>query len=90
MDETRVSSSQFQADFAALSARARLEPIIITDGESDALVVVSAKEWSRLKRLESELPSCWIEAVRVAAAPDEPAVPEAELRLRRRLQGVSL
>jgi prevent-host-death family protein len=96
MDDTRVSVSQFEADFAALSARAQQEPVVITEGGRDALVLLSAEEWSRLKHLEryvaavSDLPACWIEAVRVAAAPDERGVTEAELKQRRRLQGVSL
>src|SRR3954452_7184524 len=77
MNVTKVSASEFQQDFGALSDRARHEPVVITKHGRDSLVVMSAEEWMRLKRrdrrvgLTSELPEEWIEAVRNAKAPDE-------------------
>lgn len=77
MQPTRVTASQFQQAFGALSDKARLEPVVITKRGRDALVVMSAEEWARLKRrdrqvgLAAELPAEWIEAVRNAKAPDE-------------------
>ncbi len=86
MQRTRVSASQFQAAFGALSDKARHEPVIITKHGHDSLVVMSAEEWHRLMRrdrrvgLTAELPEEWIEAVRQANVPDEFAPLNAELK----------
>ena len=85
MQPTRVSASEFQQAFGALSDKARHEPVVITKHGRDSLVVMSAEEWERLKRrdrrggLTTELPEEWVEAVRRAKAPDEFAHLNAEL-----------
>jgi prevent-host-death family protein len=86
MQRTRVTASEFQQAFGALSDKARHEPVIITKHGRDSLVVMSAEEWERLKRrdrrvgLTSELPEEWVEAVRSAKVPDEFAHLDAELK----------
>jgi prevent-host-death family protein len=72
MEITRVTASEFQQAFGALSDKARHDPVIITKHGRDSLVVMAAEEWQRLRRrarkvgLASELPEEWIEAVRQA------------------------
>jgi PHD/YefM family antitoxin component YafN of YafNO toxin-antitoxin module len=81
----RITGSELQREFAALADRARHEPVMITtcDGR-DELVMLSAREYARLKRrdrrvgLAQDLPEEWIEAVRNAKVPDEFAVLDAE------------
>ena len=86
MDATRVTSSEFQAAFGALSDKARHEPVVITKHGKDSLVVMSAEEWGRLRRRErrvgltSELGQEWIEAVRNARVPDEFGHLDADLK----------
>ena len=86
MQNTRVTASEFQQAFGALSDKARHEPVIITKHGHDSLVVMAAEEWQRLKRrdrrvgLATELPEEWIEAVRAAKVPDEFAPLDAELK----------
>lgn len=86
MQITKVSASEFQQAFGALSDKARHEPVVITKHGRDSLVVMSADEWRRLKRrdrqvgLTSELPEEWIEAIRNAKAPDEFAHLDADLK----------
>ncbi len=86
MQTTRVSASEFQQAFGALSDKARHEPVVITKHGRDSLVVMSTEEWERLKRrdrqvgLTAELPEEWIEAVRNAKVPDEFASLNAELK----------
>ena len=86
MNVTKVSASEFQQAFGALSDKARHEPVVITKHGRDSLVVMSAEEWQRLKRrdrqvgLTTELPEEWIGAVRNAKAPDEFAHLDAELK----------
>ena len=86
MQNTRVTASEFQQAFGALSDKARHEPVIITKHGHDSLVVMAAEEWQRLKRrdrrvgLATELPEDWIEAVRAAKVPDEFAALDAELK----------
>jgi prevent-host-death family protein len=85
MQNTRVTASEFQHAFGALSDKARREPVIITKHGRDSLVVMAAEEWQRLKRrdrrvgLTTELPEEWIEAVRTANVPDEFAALDADL-----------
>ncbi|MGO9005027.1 MAG: type II toxin-antitoxin system Phd/YefM family antitoxin [Beijerinckiaceae bacterium] len=82
----RVTASQFQQTFGALSDKARHEPVVITKHGRDSLVVMSAEEWDRLRRrdrrvgLASELTEDWVEAVRDAKVPDEFAHLDAELK----------
>jgi prevent-host-death family protein len=86
MQTTRVTASEFQQAFGALSDKARHEPVVIAKHGRDSLVVMPVEEWERLKRrdrragLTSELPDEWIEAVRNAKAPDEFAALDAELK----------
>lgn len=86
MNITKVSASEFQQAFGALSDKARREPVVITKHGRDSLVVMSAEEWQRLKRrdrqvgLTTELPEEWVEAVRSADVPDEFAHLDAELK----------
>jgi prevent-host-death family protein len=85
MQITRVSASEFQQAFGALSDKARQEPVVITKHGRDSLVVMSADEWRRLKRrdrrvgLTTELPDEWVEAVRNAKVPQEFAPLDADL-----------
>ena len=66
MQPTRVTASEFQQAFGALSDKARREPVVITKHGRDSLVVMSAEEWERLKRrdrragLTAELPEEWV------------------------------
>ena len=86
MQVTKVSASEFQQSFGALSDKARHEPVVITKHGRDSLVVMSAEEWTRLKRrdrqvgLTTELTEEWIEAVRNAKVPDEFSHLDAELK----------
>jgi prevent-host-death family protein len=86
MNVTKVSASEFQQAFGALSDKARHEPVVITKHGRDSLVVMAAEEWARLKRrdrqvgLTAELPEEWIEAVRTARVPDEYAHLDDELK----------
>jgi prevent-host-death family protein len=86
MQPTRVTASEFQQAFGALSDKARHEPVVITKHGRDSLVVMSAEEWERLKRrdrhvgLTAELPEEWVEAVRRAKVPDDFAHLDAELK----------
>jgi prevent-host-death family protein len=83
---TKVTSSEFQQAFGALSDKARHEPVIITKHGRNSLVVMAAEEWERLKRrdrrvgLTTELPEEWVDAVRHAKVPDEFAHLDAELK----------
>jgi prevent-host-death family protein len=76
MQTTKVTASEFQQAFGALSDKARHEPVIITKHGRDSLVVMSVEEWERLKRRDrtvgrtTELPEEWVEAVREAKVPD--------------------
>ncbi len=86
MHPTRVTASEFQQAFGALSDKARHEPVVITKHGRDSLVVMSAQEWERLKRrdrrvgLTTDLPEEWADAVRHAKVPEEFAALDAELK----------
>jgi prevent-host-death family protein len=86
MEAKRVTASEFQQAFGALSDKARHEPVVITKHGRDSLVVMAAEEWERLKRrdrrvgLTSDLPEEWVEAVRIALVPDELAPLDANLK----------
>jgi prevent-host-death family protein len=85
MAGSRVTASEFQQSFGALSDKARREPVVITKHGRDSLVVMAAEEWERLKRrdrrvgLTTDLPDEWIEAVQQAKAPEEFAALDSEL-----------
>ena len=86
METTRVTASEFQQAFGALSDKARRDPVVITKHGRDSLVVMAAEEWERLRRrdrrvgLTAELPEEWAEVVRQAKVPDEFAALDAELK----------
>ena len=86
MSSTRVTASQFQQSFGALSDKARHEPVVITKHGRDSLVVMSAEEWARLKRrdrrvgLAGDLPEEWIEAVQSSEVPEAYADLDAEVK----------
>ena len=85
MRATRVTSEEFQSDFGNLSDEARRQPVIVTQGGEDALVVVSVEEWARLSQrarrvgAAEDLPDEWLEAVLEAEVPAEYAYLDAEL-----------
>jgi len=84
--DTRVTASQFQKAFGALSDRALREPVMITKQGRDHLVVLSAEEYGRLKRrdrrvgLTADLPPEWLDAVGAAKVPDDYAHLGSELK----------
>ena len=86
MEPTRVTASEFQQSFGALSDKARHEPVVITKHGRDSLVIMPVEEWERLRRrdrrvgLASELPQEWAEAVRDAKVPEEFSHLDAELK----------
>ncbi len=86
MEPTRVTASEFQQSFGALSDKARHEPVVITKHGRDSLVIMPVEEWERLRRrdrrvgLASELPQEWADSVRDAKVPDEFAHLDAELK----------
>ena len=43
METTRVTASEFQMSFGALSDKARRQPVVITKHGRDSLVVMSAE-----------------------------------------------
>lgn len=55
MPTTRVTASQFEQAFGALSDKARREPVVITRHGEDSLVVMAAEEWERLKRRDRQV-----------------------------------
>lgn len=85
MQPIKVSASEFQHAFGALSDKARHDPVVITKHGRDSLVVMSAEEYRRLKRqdrnvgLTADLPEEWFEAVRNARVSDEFARLDDEL-----------
>ncbi len=85
MRTTRVTASEFQRAFGAVSDKARDEPVVITKHGRDSLVVMSAEEWERLKRcdpragLTTEFPEEWIESARNDEAPVDFATLDEEL-----------
>ncbi|MGE0213737.1 MAG: type II toxin-antitoxin system prevent-host-death family antitoxin [Parvibaculaceae bacterium] len=81
----KVTASEFQKAFGALSDRALRAPVTITKQGRDHLVVMSVDEYARLKRrdrkvgLAEELPDEWLEAIRTAKVPDGHAALDDEL-----------
>jgi prevent-host-death family protein len=87
MEMIRITETELQRGFAALVDRARHEPVMIATSDGrDEFVVLSAKEYARLKRRDrcvgrtEDLPEEWIDAVRSAKVPDEFAALDAELK----------
>jgi PHD/YefM family antitoxin component YafN of YafNO toxin-antitoxin module len=46
----KISNTDFLKNYHALTDKAQSEPIVITEGGRDRLVVLSAEEYERLKR----------------------------------------
>ncbi len=75
MNITRVTASEFQKSFGALSDKALREPVAITKQGRYHLVVLSAEEYARLTRRDrkvyaaGDLPDEWLEAVKAAKPP---------------------
>ena len=88
MEMVRMTEAELQQGFRALADRARRKPVTITtpDGTTpdgrDELVVLSAKEYARLKRRDRRvgLTEEWVEAVRNAKVPNEFAALDAGLK----------
>lgn len=85
MRPLRVSASQFQQSFGALSDKARRDPVVITKHGQDSLVIMSADEWERLKRRDrqvgqtADLDHEWVEAIAAAEVSPEFAPLDDEL-----------
>jgi prevent-host-death family protein len=83
---TRVTASEFQKSFGALSDKALQGPVAITKQGRDHLVVLSAEEYARLKRRDrivhaaGDLPDEWLDAVREAKMPPGHEHLDAELK----------
>ena len=73
----KVTATEFQKAFGALSDKALEQPVTITRKGRDHLVVLSATEYARLKLrdrqvgLTADLPDEWAEAVEKAEVPQE-------------------
>ncbi|MEZ4614361.1 MAG: type II toxin-antitoxin system prevent-host-death family antitoxin [Caldilineaceae bacterium] len=69
MELTRVTASEFQKAFGAMSDTALKNPVTITKQGRDHLVVLSADEYQRLKRCDrqafrlGELPQEWVNTI---------------------------
>jgi PHD/YefM family antitoxin component YafN of YafNO toxin-antitoxin module len=50
MQQMKVSTAEFIKNYGALADKALSEPVTITKNGRDRLVVISAEEYSRLKR----------------------------------------
>jgi PHD/YefM family antitoxin component YafN of YafNO toxin-antitoxin module len=81
----RVSSSEFIRDYRKFSDKALAEPVVITSGGRDRLVVIAAAEYERLKRRDrrvieaGELDEGQLDAIAKAEVPAEYAHLDAEL-----------
>ena len=75
MGMIRVTSTEFQKGYGRLSDQAAKEPVAITKQGRDHLVLLSAEEYSRLKRrdrkvyLAGEVPDEWLTAIEQAQMP---------------------
>ena len=73
----RVTAEEFHDRYEALAEVAAREPVVITSGGADKLVVISAREWSRLQHGDrrvgttSELSEEWLRAIETARVPAE-------------------
>jgi len=85
MDDVKVTASEFQRAFGALSDKALRSPVTITKQGRDHLVVVSAEEYARLKRRDrqsgyaADLPDELAKAFQEAQVPEEFNYLNAEL-----------
>ena len=80
-----VTSADFQRGFGRYREVAQREPVVITSHGRDSLVLLSAEEYRRLKRLDREPLYPWelaeadLAALREASTPDEAAAFDHEL-----------
>jgi prevent-host-death family protein len=85
MQDTSVTSAEFQKNFGRYREVAIRKPLIITNHGRESLVLLSADEYRRLKQrdrevlLVSELSDADIEAIHDAAIPEEFAAFDHEL-----------
>ena len=69
LETPRITASEFQKAFGAMSDAALKEPVTITKQGRDHLVVMAAEEYQRLKRRDrkvyatGEMPEEWFDAV---------------------------
>jgi len=87
---TKVSSAAFQRAFGRYRELAMRKPVAITTHGRESLILLSAEEYHRLKRLDRRALHPWemskeaIEALAVAEPPPEAAKYDNELKRRRR------
>lgn len=80
-----VTSADFQRGFGRYREVAQREPVVINSHGRDSLVLLSAEEYRRLKRLDREPLHPWelgeadVAALREARAPEEAAALDHEL-----------
>jgi PHD/YefM family antitoxin component YafN of YafNO toxin-antitoxin module len=81
----RVSTAEFIKNYGTLADKALGEPVVITKNGRDRLVILSAEEYTRLKRRDrrvfsvDELTDAQIAALEQAEVPAEYAYLDAEL-----------
>lgn len=86
----RVSTAEFIKQYGSLADRALAEPITITKNGRDRLVVISAREYARLKRRDREVlgigdfSEADIAAIERSEPPAEAARYDSEVRSRKR------
>ena len=86
----RITASEFQKSFGAVSDKALREPVAITKQGRDHLVVLSAEEFARLKRRDRqvhashELPDEVLDLIERTDMDSRHAPLNAELKSRRR------
>jgi prevent-host-death family protein len=80
-----VTSADFQRGFGRYREVAQREPVVIASHGRESLVLLSAEEYCRLKRLDREPLYPWeldeadLAALREARAPDDAAAFDREL-----------
>lgn len=81
----RVSTAEFIKNYGTLADKALGEPVVITKNGRDRLVVLSAEEYTRLKRRDrrvfsvEDLTEAQVAAIERAEVPAEYAYLDAEL-----------
>jgi prevent-host-death family protein len=82
----KVSAGELQKNFGLYQDRALVEPIAVTRYGRESVVLLSAREFHRLKKLDrevlavEELPEEVVEAIARAEVPEEHARLDEELR----------
>jgi len=85
----RVSTAEFIKSYGTLADRALVEPVTITKNGRDRLVVISAEEYERLRRLDrrvitaGELTDEEVALIAKAEVPAEYSYLDEELKDRR-------